>query len=128
MTKFDYEIDDFMTYCSSKSLACKTKRSYEQTLRLFTKYLEEVENVTSSKDVTREMVTRYIVYIKERGKYTTTSNEKSLIINKPANRTDYKKQVKNSTINNYIRNLKVYFNFMVDNYLIKQSPMLRLRA
>ena len=68
------------------------------------------------------MVTRYIVYIKERGKYTTTSNEKSLIINKPANRTDYKKQVKNGTINNYIRNLKVYFNFMADSYLIKQSP------
>lgn len=123
MTKFDYEIDDFMTYCSSKSLAYRTKRSYEQTLRLFAKYLEEVENVTSSKDVTREMVTRYIVYIKERGKYTTTSNENSLIINKPANRTDYKKQVKNGTINNYIRNLKVYFNYMADSYLIKQSPM-----
>ena len=60
MTKFDYEIDDFMTYCSSKDLSKKTKRSYEQTLRLFAKYLEDVENVTSSKEVTREMINNYV--------------------------------------------------------------------
>ena len=26
MTKFDYEIDDFMIYCSSKDLSKKTKK------------------------------------------------------------------------------------------------------
>lgn len=35
MTKFDYEIDDFRTFCSSKDLSDKTKISYEQTLRLY---------------------------------------------------------------------------------------------
>ncbi len=31
MIKFDYEIDDFMIYCTSKNLSKKTMRSYEQT-------------------------------------------------------------------------------------------------
>ena len=43
MTKMDYEIDDFMSYCQSKALSKKSMRSYEQTLRLFAKYLEEVK-------------------------------------------------------------------------------------
>ena len=127
MTKFDYEIDDFMTYCSSKDLSKKTKRSYEQTLRLFAKYLEDVENVTSSKEVTREMVNKYIVYLKERGKYTITSNENSIKYNKPSNRTDYDKPIQNVTINNYVRNLKVYFNFMADSYLIRVNPMAKTK-
>lgn len=67
MTKFDYEIDDFMTYCSSKNLSKKTMRSYEQTLKLFARYMEEEQDIESSKDVTREMVRSYIVYLKERG-------------------------------------------------------------
>ncbi len=33
--------EDFMTYCSSKDLSDKTKRTYEQTLQLFTRYLQE---------------------------------------------------------------------------------------
>ena len=35
MSKFDYEIDDFIGYCDSKGLSKKSMRSYEQTLRLF---------------------------------------------------------------------------------------------
>lgn len=123
MTKFDYEIDDFMTYCSSKDLSKKTKGSYEQTLKLFARYLAENEKVYSSKEVTGEMVKRYIVYLKERGKYTITSNENTLQYNKPEKRRDFEKPIKNGTINNYIRNLKVYFNFMEENYFIKVNPM-----
>lgn len=123
MTKFDYEIDDFMTYCSSKDLSKKTKGSYEQTLKLFARYLAENEKVYSSKEVTGEMVKRYIVYLKERGKYTIASNENTLQYNKPDNRRDFEKPIKNATINNYIRNIKVYFNFMEENYLIKVNPM-----
>ena len=123
MTKFDYEIDDFMTYCSSKDLSKKTKGSYEQTLKLFARYLADNEKVYSSKEVTGEMVKRYIVYLKERGKYTIASNENTVQYNKPDNRRDFEKPIKNATINNYIRNIKVYFNFMEENYLIKVNPM-----
>lgn len=40
MTKFDYEIDDFMTYCSSKNLSKKTMRKNldKITENLFFKY------------------------------------------------------------------------------------------
>lgn len=122
MTKFDYEIDDFMSCCQSKGLSKKSMRSYEQTLRLFAKYLEEEKNIYSTKDVTKEAVRDYIVYLRERGKYTIISNENSREWNKPQNRTDYSRPIQNATINNYIRNLKVYFNFMEDNYMIKVNP------
>lgn len=122
MTKFDYEIDDFMSCCQSKGLSKKSMRSYEQTLRLFAKYLEEEKNIYSTKDVTKEAVRDYIVYLRERGKYTIISNENSREWNKPQNRTDYSRPIQNATINNYIRNLKVYFNFMADNYMIKVNP------
>lgn len=122
MTKFDYEIDDFMCYCDSKGLSKKTMRSYEQTLRLFSKYLEEEKKIQSTSQVTREMIRDYIVYLRERGKYTIITNENSRQWNKPQNRTDYSKPITNTTINNYIRNMKVYFNFMEDSYMIKSNP------
>ena len=128
MTKFDYEIDDFMCYCDSKKLSKKTKRSYEQTLRLFAKYLKEEKGVESTKEVTTDMVREYIVYLRERGKYTVISNENSREWNNPQNRTDYSKQITNTTINNYIRNLKVYFNFMKDNYIIKNMPLEKVKS
>ncbi len=127
MNKFDYEIDDFMSYCQSKRLSVKTMRSYEQTLRLFAKYLEEKKNIQSTKEVKREDIQQYIIYLQERGKYTIVSNENSLEWNRPHNRNDYSKPIKNGTINNYIRNLKVYFNFMEDNYIIKNNPVLKIK-
>lgn len=48
MTKFDYEIDDFMCYCQSKGLSKSSMRSYEQTLRLFAKYLKEEKRIDST--------------------------------------------------------------------------------
>lgn len=66
------------------------------------------------------MVNKYIVYLKERGKYTITSNENSIKYNKPSNRTDYDKPIQNVTINNYVRNLK-------DSYLIRVNPELYLQ-
>lgn len=127
MTKFDYEIDDFMCCCQSKGLSKKSMRSYEQTLRLFAKYLEEEKKIYSTKEVTKEAVRDYIAYLRERGKYTIISNENSREWNKPQNRTDYSKPIKNTTINNYIRNLKVYFNFMEESYMIKVNPFEKVK-
>lgn len=123
MNKIDYEIEDFMCYCGSKGLSKKTMNSYETTLKIFARYLEDVEKITSTKEVTKEVSRKYIMYLKERGKYTVVTNNKTKEINKPQNRTDYAKPIKNSTINNYIRNLKVYFHFMEDNYVIRKNPL-----
>ncbi|WP_291580065.1 hypothetical protein [Clostridium sp. UBA6640] len=42
--------------------------SYEQTLRLFSKYLNEELQITDVTKVTEKILREYISYIKERGK------------------------------------------------------------
>ena len=41
MTEFEFQIDNFMLYCTSRNLAKKTLASYEQTLKLFRLFLKE---------------------------------------------------------------------------------------
>ena len=41
MEQIDYEVDEFIDYCTSKNLLTKTIGSYEQTLRLLTQYLKD---------------------------------------------------------------------------------------
>ena len=51
MEKIDLEMDDFINYCDFKGLATKTIASYEQTLRLFARYLLDTFNITSTEQV-----------------------------------------------------------------------------
>ena len=41
MERIDFEIDDFMNNCDYKNLSRKTMKSYEQSLRLFVKHLND---------------------------------------------------------------------------------------
>ena len=41
MEKIDYEVDDFINYCDYKRLSPISMKSYEQTLRLFIRYLND---------------------------------------------------------------------------------------
>ena len=34
MLKFDYQIENFMTFCQVKQLRAKTVKAYEETLRI----------------------------------------------------------------------------------------------
>lgn len=101
-----------MIYCDSKNLSKKTMMSYEQTLRLFFIYLQEEKQVADMNKVTETLIREYINYIKERGKYTVVSDKRTLESNKPEVRVDYGKKVSVTTINNYIRNIKVFFNYI----------------
>lgn len=123
MYKIDSQIDDFMLFCQSKGLAKKTMASYEQTIRLFALYLEDNYQITDAKDVTSKMVREYIKHLQERGKYTVVVNAQSKKYNVPENRTDLGKKLSNTTINNYIRNIKVFFNFLTEQRYIKTNPM-----
>ena len=60
-------------------------------------------------DVSEQVIRRYITNLQERGKYTFYADEKSKGINFPERRRDYRQPVTTATINNYIRNLKVFF-------------------
>lgn len=84
MEKIDLEIDDFINYCDYKNLSTKTIGSYEQTLRLFIRYLQDVCNITSTEQVKEQTIKNYLQNVKERGKYTVVSNDntKNLIAHK----------------------------------------------
>lgn len=126
-TEFDYQTDDFMFFCENKNLSKKTMVSYEATLRLFSRYIEDNFSITNAKYVKEKHVKDYIMYTKNRGKYTFTANSQTDRINNPSARADFGKKVSITTINNYIRNLKVYFNFLVEERVIKKSPMDRIK-
>lgn len=123
ITELDLQLDSFMLHCDAKHLSPKTLKSYEQTLTLFKNYLKQELNITDASKVKSSHVRHYIKYLRERGKYTVTASDKSLNINHPDKRTDYKKPISDTTIANYTRNMKVFFNFLKVENEISENPM-----
>lgn len=116
-----------MIYCRSRELRAKTLESYEHTLRLFERWCNDELNITQVDQVTESVIRRYITNLQERGKYTFYANEKSKEQNFPERRRDFRKPVSAATINNYIRNLKVFFNWLDSDYVLKKNPMKKVR-
>jgi integrase/recombinase XerD len=112
LTELEFFLEDFLLAYQSKNLSPKTLSSYEQSLKLFIAYLKDVHEVVDVQRVKTGHIRQYVVYVQERGKYTVVNSESSKTINHPHNRRDYKKAVSNVTINNYIRNIKVFFNWL----------------
>lgn len=127
MLQFDYDIDDFMSYCQCQNLRPKTMQVYEQTLRIFERYLVDVHHVGCAEDVKEGHIREYVKYLSERGKYTVVANEQSRKINLPQNRIDLNKPMSKTTINNYLRNIKVFFNYLYENHYIKENPIRRVK-
>ena len=121
-------IAQFMSYCHSKQLRQKTMASYEQTLKLFARWLEDEKGIRRAEDVTEQIVRDYIIDLQKRGKYTAVINDRSEEVNHPSHRRDYRKAISNITINNYLRNMKVFFGWLVDADYITKSPMAKIRA
>ena len=120
-------IDQFMEYCTDKRLSIKTMKSYEQTLVIFSRYLKEECHLSNCKEVTESHIRDYISYLRERGKYTVTGNPSSNSTNYPDRRRDNGDTVSDVTINNYIRNIRVFFNFLEEERYIKKNPMARIK-
>lgn len=125
MTKmdFDWQIDEFMIYCRSCQLREKTLNSYEQALRLFERWCRETMKIETVDKVTEALIRRYINDLQERGKYSFYSNDASKKANYPERRRDFRQPVSATTINNYIRNLRVFFNWLDRECLLKKNPM-----
>lgn len=113
------QIDEFMFHCEMKDLSKKTMISYEQTLRLFSRFLTETFDIEDAKAVKTTIIRQYIKYLQERGKYTAVKSDSSKRYNYPDNRTDLGKRISPATINNYIRNIKVFFTFLKEQGYIK---------
>ena len=120
---FDWQIDEFMVYCQSKQLRHKSMKAYEQALRLFQRWCEDERKLENVDEVKENDVRRYIADVQQRGKYTVYANDKQKKTNYPERRRDYRQKVSAGTINNYIRNLKVFFNWLDENYILNKNPM-----
>lgn len=124
---FDWQIDEFMIYCRSTQLREKTMNSYEQTLRLFERWCVENLNISTVDKVSEAVIRRYINDLQDRGKYTFYADESQKSTNNPDRRRDFRKPVSVVTINNYIRNLRVFFNWMERERTIRKNPMKKVR-
>ncbi|MFR8104141.1 MAG: tyrosine-type recombinase/integrase, partial [Clostridia bacterium] len=58
---------------------------------------------------------------------TVVNNQNSKIINFPENREDYGKKIETTTINNYIRSIKVFYNYLYENRYITTNPVVRIK-
>ncbi|KEH95902.1 integrase [Clostridium botulinum C/D str. BKT12695] len=123
----DYTVDDFMIYCQQKDLRPKTIASYETSIRLFARYIEDTFNINVVTKIKEKHIKDYITFTKERGKYTFVEDIKTSFVNKPNKRADFGEKISITTINNYIRNLKVFFNWCLEERIIKTNPMKKIK-
>lgn len=101
--------------------------SYEQALRLFERWCKEAMGVETVDKVTEPIVRRYINELQTRGKYSFYADEAAKETNRPDRRRDYRQPVSAVTINNYIRNLRAFFNWLDSEYMLKKNPMKKVR-
>ena len=127
LTDINYQIEEFMLFCRSQQLRPKTMSSYEQTLRLFERWCWEQFGINTVDHINEGLIHRYINDLMERGKYTFYVNDKGKNINFPDRRRDFRQQISTTTINNYLRNLRVFFNWLERNYTIQKNPMKKIR-
>ena len=124
---FSWQIEEFMVYCHTRQLRRKTMNSYEQALRLFERWCAEEFSIVTVDKVTESVIRRYITSLQERGKYSFYADDKKKETNYPERRTDYQKQITITTINNYLRNLRVFFTWLEQEYVLQKNPMRRIR-
>ena len=124
---FDWQTNEFMLYCRTTQLREKSMMAYEQSLKLFERWCRDEMGIFTVDKVTENVIRRYIMELQERGKYTFYTIDKQKKTNYPERRRDYRKPISTATINNYIRNIRVFFNYLERNYIIKKNPMKRIR-
>ena len=124
---FDWQTNEFMLYCRTTQLREKSMMAYEQSLKLFQRWCMDEMGIFTVDKVTENVIRRYIIELQERGKYTFYTIDKQKKTNYPERRRDYRKPISTATINNYIRNIRVFFNYLERNYIIKKNPMKRIR-
>lgn len=117
----------YMDDCHSRQLRPKTMQSYEQALRLFNSWVGERHGVTQVEEVKDVHIRSYINDLQTRGKYTFSADKATENVNHPQNRSDYQGKISNITINNYLRNLRAFFKWLVEVEYIGRSPMRKIR-
>ena len=124
---FEWQANEFMLYCRTSQLREKSMMAYEQTLHLFVRWCAEEVRVVTVDKVTENVMRRYIEELQERGKYTFYANDKQKMTNYPERRRDFRKPISVVTINNYIWNMHVCFNWLERDYVLHKNPMKKIR-
>ena len=124
--EFGQYIDEYLYFCQSRRLRPKTLASYEQTLRLFERWIREQEGLELVEDVRQQTIRHYICDLQVRGKYSFCISEDRRETNCPERRRDYRNPVSVTTINNYIRNLNAFFTWFADS-TGRENPMAQIR-
>lgn len=124
---FDFYIDEYMYHCQSRRLRPKTMNSYEQALRLFERWAREQEGIERPAEVKEQTIRHYLCDLQERGKYTFCVNDERAQTNYPDRRRDFRAPISVTTINNYIRNLRAFFNWYEEEPTAKGNPMKKIK-
>jgi len=101
--------------------------SYEGSLRLFERWCAEEMGITEVDKVTENVIRKYIAHLQERGKYTFYSDADRTNTNFPERRRDFSKPISLVSINNYLRNMRVFFNWLEEECIITKNPMKKVR-
>lgn len=117
----------YMSCCQSRQLREKTMLSYEQSLKLFAVWLQEAEGITQVEHIKEGSIRRYIIELQTRGKYTFYSRKNSQAENEAKRRRDYNDQITNVTINNYLRNIRPFFSWLLEEEIIAKSPFAKVK-
>lgn len=116
------EIDRYMLDCTSRGLSVKTMKSYDQTLRLFQRYLTDKQNVDKPQQVNPEHIRSYFTYVRERGKYSAMADDNMAHVNGLYNRNDVGRPVSETTLANYQRNIAAFFNYLYREKVVRDNP------
>ncbi len=73
------------------------------------RYLEEEKNIIDINKINKEIVQKYIMFTRNRGKYSFVASIDGMIKANIDKRSDIGEQVSDATLNNYLRNIKVFF-------------------
>lgn len=94
---------------------------------MFERWLREQEGISTPQEVREQTIRHYICDLQERGKYSFYANEERTAMNCPERRRDYREPVSVTTINNYIRNLRAFFNWLEEEISLRENPMKKIR-
>ena len=125
--ELDAMIQEYLEYGMSRQLRKKTLHSYEQALRMFSVWLAKEAGIHEVEQIREATIRKYVLSLQTRGKYTACSVGGTEEINHPSHRMDYGKTMSNLTINNYLRNLRGFFSWLVEMEYIGKSPMRRIK-
>ncbi|NFF85530.1 integrase, partial [Clostridium botulinum] len=91
------------------------------------RYLEEEKNIIDINKINKEIVQEYIMFTRNRGKYSFVASIDGMIKANIDKRSDIGEQVSDATLNNYLRNIKVFFYWLDENHIIKKNTVCKCK-